>query len=320
MPSADLQTRRPGALLGWMDGLAEPTRLRILRVLDGRELSVLELCEVLALPQSTVSRHLKVLADRGWLVSRRAGTQSRYEFAERLPPRARRLWELAREESAGWPAVKGDAERLRAVKTRQAQRFFADAAGAWQKLRADVHGPRVDVEALHALVPPGWTVADLGCGTGALAAELAPLVHRVIAVDQSGPMLRTARRLLAAHRNVEIHTAPLEALPLPHRSVDAAILSLVLAYLDDPAPALREALRILRPGGSLVVVEGARHEDPDLQRRLGQAHPGFGAAALEDLVRRAGFAEGSSRTLPPEPGAKGPGLVVVRASRPAAQD
>jgi SAM-dependent methyltransferase len=311
------QTPRQDGLLGWMDGLAEPTRLRILRVLDGREMSVLELCDVLALPQSTVSRHLRVLADRGWLASRRAGTQSLYGFAERLPARARRLWELAREEAAAWPSVRADAERLRAVKARHAQRFFAGAAGAWKKLRADVYGPRVDQEALLALVPPEWTVADLGCGTGALAAELAAQVRRVIAVDQSAAMLATARKVLAAHRNVELHEAPLEALPIPDRSCDAAIASLVLAYLDHPAPALAEAFRVLRPGGRLVVVEAARHEDPELKRTLGQAQPGFEPAALEELAARAGFADVSSRALPPEPGAKGPGLVLLRASRPA---
>jgi len=311
------EPQRPQALLEWMDGLAEPTRLRILRVLDGRELSVLELCEALALPQSTVSRHLKVLADRGWLASRRAGTQGLYRFQERLPGRARRLWELAREEAAGWPAVRSDAERLRGVKTRKAQRFFADAAGAWQKLRGDVYGPRVDLEALFALIPPEWTVADLGCGTGALAAELAPNVRKVHAVDQSQAMLRTARKVLARAGNVELHEAPLEGLPLADRSCDAAIASLVLAYLDDPAAALREAFRVLRPGGRLVVVEATAHADPDLKVRLGQAHAGFEAAGLEELAAQAGFADVSSRALPPQPGAKGPGLVVVRARRPA---
>ncbi len=318
MPSAATQPHRPAGLLAWMDGLGEPTRLRILRVLDGREMPVLELCEVLALPQSTVSRHLRVLTDAGWLASRRSGTQSLYGFAERLPPRARRLWELAREEAASWPAARGDAERLRAVKARRAQRFFAGAAGAWAKLRTEVYGPRVDLEALLALLPSGWTVADLGCGTGALAAELAVQVARVVAVDQSAAMLATARRVLAGHPNVELHEAPLEALPIPDRSCDAAVASLVLAYLDHPAPALAEAFRILRPGGRLVVVEAARHEDPDLKRRLGQSQAGFEPAALEELAARAGFTGVSTRALTPEPGARGPGLVVLRASRPAA--
>jgi len=313
-------TRRssaPDALLGWMEALADPTRLRTLRVLERKELSVLELCEVLALPQSTVSRHLKVLADRGWLVSRRAGTQSLYGPAEDLDPGARRLWLLARGETEAWPAVRADAARLQAVRARrdEAQRFFAGAAGAWDRLRAEVYGRRIGVEALLALLPPEWSVADLGCGTGALAAELAPRVARVFAVDQSPAMLRAARRRLAPFENVEVHEARLEALPLGDGSCHAAIAALVLAYLDDPAPALREAARVLRPGGRLVVLEAARHLDEGLRRRMGQARPGFDAAELSGLLAAAGLEDVSARALPPEPGAKGPGLVVAAGRR-----
>src|SRR5512138_2534593 len=100
--------RRPDALLGWMELLADPTRLRLLRVLERRELSVLELCEVLALPQSTVSRHLKALAEAGFLASRRQGTQSLHAWAEEAPPAARKLWGLARGETEGWPVAHQD--------------------------------------------------------------------------------------------------------------------------------------------------------------------------------------------------------------------
>jgi ArsR family transcriptional regulator len=316
MTAAAAQLRRVDALRGWMEQLAEPTRLRILRVLERQELSVLELCEVLALPQSTVSRHLKVLADRGWLASRRSGTQSLYGWAEEIDPGARRLWLLARAETDAWPVLRQDAERLSAVKARRdgSQRFFAGAAGAWDKLRAEVYGRRVGVEALLALLPPEWTVADLGCGTGALAEELARHVRKVVAVDQSAEMLRAARRRLGKLRNVEIHEARLEALPVADASCDAAVAVLVLSYLKDPSAALREAARILRPGGRLVLLEAARHGDEALRRRMGQLSPGFEArelaAALPD-----GFAETTARTVPPEPGAKGPGLVAVTARR-----
>jgi ArsR family transcriptional regulator len=317
MTSARPAAPRVDALLGWMDGLAEPTRLRLLHALEKKELSVLELCEVLALPQSTVSRHLKVLSERGWLVSRRAGTQSLYAFSDALDPGARRLWLLARQEAEGWPAVRSDHARLQAVKARrdEAQRFFAGAAGAWDRLRAEVYGARAGMEALLALVPPEWTVADLGCGTGALAAELAPRVRRVIAVDQSPAMLRAARRRLAAHDNVVLHEARLEALPLPDASCDAAVAALVLSYVDDPGPALREAARVLRPGARLVVLEAARHGDEALRRRMGQARPGFEPAELAALLADAGLRDAAARARPPEPGAKGPGLVVASGRR-----
>lgn len=312
---------RPGAvpLLAWMEGLADPTRLRILRLLERRELPVQDLREVLALPQSTVSRHLKVLADHGWIDGRREGTQSLYRFSDEVEPGARRLWLLARAETDGWTAVRQDAERLRAVRVRRdaAQRFFAGAAGAWDRLRAEVYGSGVAREALLALLPPGWTVADLGCGTGALAAELAPRVRKVVAVDQSAAMLRAARRRTAAFQNVELHEAALERLPLPDASCDAALAVLVLSYVEDPGAALAEAARILRPGGRLVVVEAARHEDVALQRRMGQLRPGFAEGELAARLREVPLAAVRTRLLPPEPGARGPGLVVATAETPA---
>jgi ArsR family transcriptional regulator len=316
MPSATTAARRVDALRGWMEQLADPTRLRALRAVERQELSVLDLCEVLALPQSTVSRHLKVLAEGGWLVARREGTQSFYGWAEELEPGARRLWLLAREETEPWAVLRQDAERLAAVKARRdgAERFFAGAAGAWDKLRAEVYGAAVGGEALLALVPDEWTVADLGCGTGAVAAELAPRVRKVIAVDQSAEMLRAARRRVGKLRNVEIHEARLEALPLADGACDAALAVLVLAYLEAPAAALREAARILRPGGRLVVVEAARHGDEALRRRIGQRTPGFDAAELAALLP-GGLTDVRTRALPPAPGARGPGLVVLTARR-----
>lgn len=313
---AAAQPRRVDALRGWMEQLADPTRLRILRALERQELSVLELCEVLALPQSTVSRHLRVLAEAGWLVARREGTQSFYGWVDALDPGARRLWLLARSETESWPALRQDAGRLAAAKARRdgAQRFFAGAAGAWDRLRAEVYGAGLGAEALLALLPSEWTVADLGCGTGAVSAELAPRVRRVVAVDQSAEMLRAARRRLAKARNVEVHEARLEALPLGDGSCDAALAVLVLSYLEDPAAALREAARVLRPGGRLVVVEAARHADEDLRRRMGQRRPGFEAAELAALFPAA-VADVTARTLPPAPGARGPGLVVAAARR-----
>jgi ArsR family transcriptional regulator len=302
-----------------MEALADPTRLRALRALERGELSVLELCEALAVPQSTASRHLKHLADHGWLRSRREGTQSFYGVSPELPAGARRLWLVARAESEGWPAVRQDAARLQAVRARRdgAHRFFAGAAGAWDELRARVYGRAFGQAALLALLPARMTVADLGCGTGALTAELAPHVARVVAVDRSAAMLRAARRRTGAARNVELHEADLAALPLPDASCDAALLVLVLAYQEDPAPVLAEAARILRPGGRLVVLDAARHLDEELRRRMGQLRPGFEPDELGALVAGAGLAPAHLRALSPEPGAKGPGLVLCAAEKPA---
>jgi len=311
----DKRGRHPGALVGWMELLSEPTRLRLLCALEKRELSVLELCEGLALPQSTVSRHLKALSAGGFVGSRRQGTQSLYAWSPDSAPGARKLWALARGELEGWASVAQDGKRLEAVLARRdgARRFFAGAAGAWDELRERVYGRGFGTEALLSLLPPSWTVADLGCGTGALTVALAPRVARVLAVDRSPAMLLAARRRTEGLANVELHEADLARLPLAAASCDAALLVLVLAYQDDPEPVLLEAHRILRPRGRLVVVDAARHADLGLRRRIGQVHAGFDPDELAGRLGAAGFSGTIARSLPPEPGAQGPGLVVATA-------
>src|SRR5882724_8419997 len=123
----------PEAVLGWITSLADPTRLRILRLLERNELGVDELRDVLQLPQSTVSRHLKVLNDEGWTRSRRQGTTHLYRtILDELEPAARKLWLLARDQVQSWPAVQQDQFRLlRRLRQRQSesQAFFNSTAG-----------------------------------------------------------------------------------------------------------------------------------------------------------------------------------------------
>src|SRR5436190_7135150 len=144
MDKAPPKAHQPQALLGWMDSLADPTRLRLIRLLERHELGVAELCDVLQLPQSTVSRHLKVLADQRFVRSRRLGTNHLYRtILDELEAPARRLWLLAREQTENWPAVQQDALRLaRVLRDRQSESeaFFAGAAAQWDKLRRELYG------------------------------------------------------------------------------------------------------------------------------------------------------------------------------------
>ena len=193
----DQQTAQPDRLLRWMTGLTDTTRLRLLRLIERHELAVSDLCDVLQLPQSTVSRHLKLLSDEGWTVSQRRGTTNLYRMVlDELEPAQRQMWLLAREQTDGWAAVEQDklrvAERLR-QRSASAQSFFTGAAGDWDKLREQAYGPTFSHDALLALLPVDWTVADLGCGTGALTLTLSRHVKRVIGVDNT-PRHASSRR------------------------------------------------------------------------------------------------------------------------------
>src|SRR5262249_23014603 len=177
------------ALLGWMSALSDATRARLLRLLERHELTVAELCAVLQLPQSTVSRHLKVLADEGWVAARPDGTSRLYRMTlDALDPSARRLWALVREQTAGTPGTAQDDRRLGTVlagRQTRSQAFFSTAAGQWDRLRREMFGERFDLQALVALLGADWTVGDLACGTGQIADALAPFVRQVVAVDRS---------------------------------------------------------------------------------------------------------------------------------------
>ena len=182
-------TGDPELLMLRMDNLADPTRLRLLRLLERQELGVAELVQILQLPQSTVSRHLKVLADQGWLASRSRGTTNLYRMSPRdLEPSARALWKLARREIDDWATARQDELRLEghlATGGRRTQEFFAGAAGQWDRLRREQYGERYALTGLLSLLPEDAVVADLGCGTGTTVADLAPHVRRVIGVDSS---------------------------------------------------------------------------------------------------------------------------------------
>jgi ubiquinone/menaquinone biosynthesis C-methylase UbiE len=302
-----------------MSALADVARCRVLLVLERHELAVSELCAVLQMPQSTVSRHLKTLADERWVASRADGPSRLYTMAgDRLEPAEKRLWSLVREQVAGSPAAAQDAQRLRSVlaeRRSKSQEFFSSAASQWDRMRAEMFGHRADLLSMLALLDNGWTVGDLGCGTGQLAATLAPFVGHVIAVDDSAAMLNAARKRLAEHRNVTLERGRLEALPIDDGALDAAILFLVLHYVDDPAAALAEAKRTLRPGGKLLIADMTPHDREEYRRTMGHVWQGFSREQISGWLVAAGFTAARYQLLPADPAVKGPSLFVASATR-----
>jgi ubiquinone/menaquinone biosynthesis C-methylase UbiE/DNA-binding transcriptional ArsR family regulator len=311
------------AIFDDLTALADATRSRMLLVLERHELTVTELCAVLQLPQSTVSRHLKTLADAGWVSSRRDGTSRYYTLTlDDRGPATRRLWVLLREQVGLTPGADQDARRLRGVLGRRqakSQEFFASAAGQWDKLRGDLFGRASYLHALPGLLDGAWVVGDLGCGTGHVAASLAPFVAQVIAVDRSADMLQAARRRLRDLPNVEVRRGDLEALPIQDAELDAATLLLVLHHLPDPVAALAEAARVLRPGGRLLISDMLPHDREIYRQQMGHVWLGFSPDALQRLLETAGFDRIRIAPMPVDPDAKGPALFVASGMRKRSQ-
>jgi ArsR family transcriptional regulator len=306
----------------------------MLWLLDEQELTVSELCAVLQLPQSTVSRHLKTLGDADWVSSRRDGTSRYYALAvnghvsngnggsagrHAIAKSARaQIWALTRAELANRPGVEHDRRRLARVLARRcetSQQFFASSAGQWDRLRSELFGDDFAMRALVALMPAGWTVADLGCGTGAMLATLAPHVSRVIGVDASEEMLGAARKRLEGVASVDLRKGSLEALPIDAASVDAATMMLVLHHLPSPAAAIGEAARILRPAGRLLIVDMVPHEHEEYRQQMGHVWLGFSEEQTTRLLTQSGLAAPRVLALPPDEDAKGPGLFAASAQK-----
>ncbi len=302
-------------ILDWMADLGDLTRVRMLHACEQHELNVAELCAVLQVPQSTASRHLKVLSENQWLSSRREGTSRLYRLnRERLAAPARRLWKLIQQQCGEDGALREDEARLERVlleRQSQSQAFFASTAGHWDRLRADLFGGHFDLSGFLALLDPGATVGDLGCGTGKTAEMLAVFVHKVVAVDASGAMIKAARQRLRGHVNVELHKASLEDLPLDDASLDVAFLSLVLHHVSEPLRVFQEVARVVRPGGRVVVVDMQQHERNEYRQQMGHVWLGFARSQLEAWLCQAGLSLMHFVNLPPEPAAKGPPLFVA---------
>lgn len=305
------------SILDHMATLADPIRSRMLLVLERHELTVTELCAVLQLPQSTVSRHLKTLADDGWVTSRRHGTSRYYGMVvEDLASAARRLWPLIREQVSETAGAGQDERRLASVLARRrstSKEFFSTASGDWDRLRRELFGDSSYLHALLGLLGDDLIVGDLGCGTGQMSELVAPHVARVIAVDGSADMLQAARQRLEGMANVELRQGELEDLPIEAGALDVALVALVLHHLADPATAVTEVARVLRPGGRILIVDMLPHDRAEYQQQMGHVWLGFSEAQLRRLLGGAGFTRLKMHPLPVAAGAKGPALFAATA-------
>ena len=307
-------------LLSRLESLGDENRLRLLTLLDRHELTVSELVSVLQLPQSSVSRHLRVLADDGWVRRRQEGKIRYYRMTGELPPGAGELWRVTAASLAGAPWVALDAERTESVLAERGARavaFFSESAADWDRVRDDLYGRDARFAALFGLLDPAWVVGDLGTGTGTLAAMVAPFVRRVVAVDRSPEMLAAAQLRLGERGNVDLRQGDLEALPVADDELDLAVLMLVLHFAVDPGRVLAETARTLAPGGRLLLLDMRAHAREEYRETMGHVWPGFTEDQLRGWARDAGFEGYRHVTLAPGADASGPALFAGTARKPS---
>jgi SAM-dependent methyltransferase len=274
--------------------LGDATRLRLLRLLGQEELNVAELCDILGLPQPTVSRHLALLREAGLLRDRREGPFAWYALAPEAeaPELHALLGAAAPLMAAADAAARRDRERLARVleRRRAAARRFFEAEGA-HGTRQSRFGDLVPWRSAAGLLPRTGTVVDLGTGTGDLLPHLAPRAGRVVAVDFSEAMLKTARTRAEALDldNVSFVKGELEAVPLKGGAADGVVASLVLHHAARPQEAVKEMARLLAPGGRAVVVDFLPHREEWLRDEEGDIWFGFPPDELRRWFQKAGF-------------------------------
>lgn len=280
-------------LEGWSSRLkvfADATRVRLLALLEGEELTVAELSAITQLAQPRVSTHLAKLKEAGIVRDRRAGVSAYYRFDDAaLDPAQRALWHSI---SAGSddPLLRQDAERVPAVLAmRAADQNWADSVAGDMERH---YSPGRTWEALARtalpLLAPG-DVLDIASGDGVLAELLAPHAHEYICLDVSARVVAAASERLRRFEHVQVREGDMHALPFEDGRFDLVVLMHALTYAAKPAQAVAEAARVLRPGGRLLLCGLARHEHRGVVETYGHVNLGFGDKDLRKFAEKAGL-------------------------------
>lgn len=296
--------------LAALKGVAEPTRLRLIALLAQGELTVTELTEILGQSQPRVSRHLKLMVEAGLLERLKEGTWAFYRLARNTPTAqlARSLLALLPAD----PATRLDHARLAKVKKARADAaaaYFRKNAAHWDEIRR-LYAEESEVDAALLRVIAGASPSqaiseflDIGTGTGKVLTLFGPSVGHGVGIDLSREMLALARANLevAGLTNCEVRLGDMYNLPLPDRSVDAAVLHQVLHYADDPDAVIGEAARVLRPGGRLAIADFAPHELEYLREQHAHRRLGFSDAEVESWFLAAGLVPSAPERIPGVP-------------------
>lgn len=309
-------------MLTALRAVAEPTRLRLLALGAQGELSVSELTRILGQSQPRVSRHLKLMVDAGLLERFREGSWVFYRLATGGPGRAlaARIEALLPADDPQLALDRRRLEDIRAARAESAIAYFSANAARWDSIRS-LHVDDVEVERVllaHLGDPPPERVLDVGTGTARMLELFGPLADEAVGVDGSRDMLRVARTNLerAGLGNCRVRHGDIYHLPVGPDRFDLVLFHQVLHYAEDPAAALREAARVVTPGGRLTVIDFAPHELESLRTEHSHRRLGFADHEVTGWMRDSGLEPEHSVRLPGEPLT----VVVWLARRPAAAD
>ncbi|MGC1464817.1 MAG: metalloregulator ArsR/SmtB family transcription factor [Pseudolabrys sp.] len=299
------------ALNAALKAAGEETRLRVLALLAEAELTVSDLTDILRQSQPRISRHLKLLAEAGLVERFREGTWAFFRLSEHGGGAevARALLDHL---NPADPTVARDRERLasvRAARAAAAQAYFRRHAAEWDRIRKlHVADAAVEAAIIAALGErPFRSLLDLGTGTGRMLELFGPKIERGLGLDLSLDMLLLARDRLerAGLKNCSVRQGDIYDLPLANDSFDAIIIHQVLHFLDDGGRAIREAARVLRPGGRLLVIDFAPHELEFLREQHAHRRLGFPPETVTQWMTAAHLEPLMHKSLRPEPGSDG---------------